>query len=76
MARKRARKGAPPRISFFNDPGANVERSCRSKDAYESQAHARAVALMNGLQETLNAYECRHCGAWHLTRRKEKPCDM
>jgi hypothetical protein len=69
--RRRAPK-AKPRIAFFDDPGSNVARSCTSKDAYESQAHARAVALMNGLGDSLTAYECRHCGNWHLTRRRSE----
>jgi hypothetical protein len=67
---RRHRTRKPPRIAFFDDPSANVERSCTSKDAYESEAHARAVALMNGLADALTAYECRHCGNWHLTRRR------
>jgi len=70
MSRRRARKPIPP-IAFFNDPGRNVQRSCTSKDAYESEAHARAVAAMNGLADALVTYECRHCGAWHLTRRRD-----
>lgn len=50
--------------------GSDVERSCRGKDAYPSKEHARAVALMNGMDRALSSYECRHCGMWHLTRRR------
>jgi hypothetical protein len=47
----------------------DVERSCTSKDAYESEEHARAVAAMNGMADVLFTYECRYCRNWHLTRR-------
>jgi hypothetical protein len=46
------------------------ERSCASKDAYQSEAHARAVAAMNGLSAALSTYRCTWCGFWHLTRRR------
>jgi hypothetical protein len=47
----------------------DVARSCTSKDAYESEEHARAVAAMNGMADVLFTYECRYCRNWHLTRR-------
>ncbi len=47
----------------------DVERSCASKQPYESEASARAVAAMNGLSGALFTYHCRYCDFWHLTRR-------
>jgi hypothetical protein len=54
---------------LFSDEVADRARSCTSKDGYPSEAHARAVAAMNGM--TLNVYPCKYCGSWHLTRRRE-----
>jgi hypothetical protein len=69
--RKRERSRPPlPRILFF-DESADRERSCTSKDAYESEAHARAVALMNGTVNALSVYHCRYCDMWHFTSRRE-----
>jgi hypothetical protein len=48
----------------------DVERSCTSKDAYESEESAHAYAAMNGMANVLSTYRCRYCQAWHLTRRK------
>jgi hypothetical protein len=31
----------------------DIERSCTSKDAYETEEHARAVAAMNGMADVL-----------------------
>ncbi|MGR4065776.1 MAG: hypothetical protein ACLQPV_10080 [Vulcanimicrobiaceae bacterium] len=53
---------------MFNDEVADRSRSCTSKDGYESEAHARAVAAMNGM--TLSVYACKYCDLWHLTRRR------
>lgn len=72
MARRKPKRPPPPlpRMLFL-DEAADRERSCTSKDAYESQAHARAVALMNGMEESLSIYACRYCGMWHFTRRRD-----
>ena len=51
----------------------DVERSCGSKDAYESEEIARAHAAMNGMSRVLFTYRCRYCDMWHLTRRSNKP---
>ncbi|MBV9971887.1 MAG: hypothetical protein JO135_00975 [Candidatus Eremiobacteraeota bacterium] len=48
----------------------DVERSCHSKDAYESQDAARAVAAMKGMGDVLHTYHCVYCDQWHLTRQK------
>ena len=42
-----------------------------SKDAYQSEDHARAAMLMNGTAGRLSIYHCRYCDLWHLTSRKE-----
>ena len=47
----------------------DIERSCGSKAAYETQAAARAQAAMQGLSGKLFTYQCRYCASWHLTRR-------
>jgi len=47
----------------------DVERSCTSKQPYESDAQARAIAAMNGMSGALFTYHCRYCDFWHLTRR-------
>ncbi len=47
----------------------DVERSCASKQPYESEAQARAVAAMNGMSGSLFTYHCRYCDFYHLTRR-------
>jgi hypothetical protein len=54
---------------LFGDEAADRSRSCTSKDGYETEAHARAVAAMKGM--TLNVYPCKYCELWHLTRRRE-----
>jgi hypothetical protein len=48
----------------------DIERSCGSKAAYESEPAARAQIAMQGLAGKLFTYECRYCRSWHLTRRK------
>jgi len=48
----------------------DIERSCTSKDAYESEEHARAVAAMNGMADALHTYRCIYCTSWHLTKQK------
>ena len=48
----------------------DIERSCTSKDAYETEEHARAVAAMNGMADVLHTYRCIYCQSWHLTRQK------
>ncbi|GAC1504291.1 MAG: hypothetical protein NVS1B14_10070 [Vulcanimicrobiaceae bacterium] len=48
----------------------DIERSCTSKDAYESEEHARAIAAMNGMADALYTYRCIYCRSWHLTRQK------
>ena len=48
----------------------DIERSCTSKDAYETEEHARAVAAMNGMADVLHTYRCIYCHGWHLTRQK------
>jgi hypothetical protein len=47
----------------------DVERSCTSKAAYESESAARAHIAMQGLGGKLFTYRCRYCDSWHLTRR-------
>jgi len=62
---------------MWKKPSQNdVERSCKSKDAYPTQKHARSVALMNGMESALSSYECNFCGMWHLTRRKPPEDDQ
>ena len=48
----------------------DIERSCRSKDGYETEEAARAVAAMNGMATVLHTYHCVYCERWHLTRQK------
>lgn len=48
----------------------DIERSCTSKDAYETEEHARAVAAMNGMADVLFCYHCVYCDSWHLTRQR------
>jgi hypothetical protein len=48
----------------------DIERSCRSKDAYRSEGEARSHAAMNGMSGVLFTYHCSYCDQWHLTRRK------
>ena len=57
------------REHFEKRTDADLERSCASKDAYPSEAHARSVAVMNGMADVLYTYECFYCKQWHLTRR-------
>ena len=45
----------------------DIERSCSSKQPYNTEDEAHAVAAMNGMK--LFAYHCRYCDFWHLTRR-------
>ncbi|MDQ6929478.1 MAG: hypothetical protein M3126_02265 [Candidatus Eremiobacteraeota bacterium] len=47
----------------------DIERSCTSKDAYETEEHARAVAAMNGMADVLFSYRCIYCESWHLTKQ-------
>jgi hypothetical protein len=60
-----------PLPAFFIDEAADRARSCTPKDGYESEAHARAVMLMNGTASSLSVYHCRYCDLWHLTSRRE-----
>ncbi|MGH7661052.1 MAG: hypothetical protein ACRENA_09100 [Vulcanimicrobiaceae bacterium] len=83
--RKRPRQtGTPPqedlmayylrnREAFTAKTDADIERSCASKDAYPTEAHARAVAVMNKMGDVLHTYECFYCHQWHLTRRPPLP---
>lgn len=48
----------------------DIERSCKSKDAYASEEAARAVAAMNRMADVLHTYHCVYCNSWHLTRQK------
>jgi len=48
----------------------DIERSCRSKDAYRSEGEACSHAAMNGMSGVLFTYHCSYCDQWHLTRRK------
>ncbi|HEY8313766.1 MAG TPA: hypothetical protein VIG51_06290 [Candidatus Baltobacteraceae bacterium] len=72
MARRRRTRPPLPPLIFPSDVAADRERSCSSKDRYPTQAHARSVALMNGMGGALLTYECRYCGEWHLTRRRDE----
>ncbi len=74
MRRRRTRKDLAP-IPFESLLRDDRTRSCDGKDAYPSDAHARAVAAMNGLSGALFTYRCRYCEQWHLTRRREQRCD-
>jgi hypothetical protein len=58
---------------FENRTDADIERSCGSKDAYPTEAHARAVAAMNRMANVLYTYQCFYCHQWHLTRRPTPP---
>lgn len=60
------------RDGFDRSIDADLERSCNSKDRYETEEHARAVAAMNGMAGALFAYHCRYCESWHLTRQRPK----
>jgi hypothetical protein len=51
----------------------DIDRSCTSKDGYDSESAARAHAAMNGMSGKLFSYECRYCRLWHLTRRPTAP---
>jgi hypothetical protein len=55
------------RASVDTNIDKDVERSCTSKQPYNSEDEARAVAAMNGMK--LFSYHCRYCDFWHLTRR-------
>jgi hypothetical protein len=57
------------REAFGAKTDADIERSCASKDAYPTEAHARAVAAMNKMGDVLYTYQCFYCRQWHLTRR-------
>ncbi|MGZ3515557.1 MAG: hypothetical protein ACXVAM_00115 [Vulcanimicrobiaceae bacterium] len=70
MARRR-RQHTPAPLFFPPDIQRDRERSCTSKDAYPTEAHARSVAAMNGLANALVTYRCRYCDLWHLTRRRK-----
>jgi hypothetical protein len=48
----------------------DIARSCNSKDAYRSEAEARAHVAMNGMAGSLFTYHCTYCDFWHLTRRQ------
>ena len=61
------------REHFEQRTDADIERSCASKDAYPSEAHARAVAAMNKMGDVLYTYQCFYCHQWHLTRRPPPP---
>ena len=61
------------REHFEKRTDADIERSCASKDAYPSEAHARAVAAMNKMGDVLYTYQCFYCKQWHLTRRSPYP---
>ena len=61
------------REHFEKRTDADIERSCASKDAYPTEAHARAVAAMNRMGDVLYTYECFYCHQWHLTRRPPPP---
>ena len=63
------------REHFEHRTDADIERSCTSKDAYPTEAHARAVAAMNKMGSVLYTYRCFYCRQWHLTRRPTKPGD-
>lgn len=57
-------------LDMFVDDG-DVERSCRSKNAYDSEYQAKFAAdeqmsFHRGLR--LSWYRCRYCGKWHLTK--------
>jgi hypothetical protein len=67
VARRRNRPPLPR--ALFHDAAADRARSCTSKDGYESEGHARAVAAMNGMGRALHVYRCTYCELWHLTRR-------
>ena len=44
------------------------ERSCRSKQAYLTKAHAKAVVRFMGARhrDQFHLYSCGHCGYWHV----------
>lgn len=46
-----------------------LERACRQKRWFDSEAEARAVALMDRTRfgERRRPYRCELCGGWHLT---------
>lgn len=61
------------REHFEQRTDADIQRSCASKDAYPTEGHARAVALMNKMGDALFTYQCYYCRQWHLTRRRPLP---
>ena len=85
MRKKKVKRGAAPepedlmqyylrnREYFEKRTDADIERSCASKDAYPTEAHARAVAAMNKMGDVLYTYQCFYCKQWHLTRRRPLP---
>jgi hypothetical protein len=57
------------REQFDKKIDADLERSCQSKNAYETEAHARAQATFQRMSDVLFTYRCPYCQLWHLTRR-------
>ena len=48
----------------------DIELPCHDKLAFATQLQAEAVAAVNAYRYAgvkLRAYQCRHCGLWHLS---------
>ncbi len=43
---------------------------CVSKRGYESERIARKRAEQRKFTRPLYPYRCRHCGLWHLTKKR------
>lgn len=57
---------APPEVVY-----PPRKTGCTGKVAHRERGHAlRAAKAMN--QTHARAYECRHCGMWHLTTMDRK----
>ena len=56
--------------TFFFD-NADYERSCTSKNKYDSEWQAKFAAdeQMKRCNVKLSWYKCKYCNGWHLTSR-------
>jgi len=74
-SRARERPGPPaPRpggAAFDAARQAREQERCAAKQWFETEAEARALALMHRTQwgEDRVAYSCDVCGGWHLASR-------
>lgn len=57
-----------------HDPD-HVESACERKDAFPTRERAEQSIARHARQQTHQAYECRHCGAWHIGGYGPRPED-